>query len=64
MVLSDAGIKAAIETGEIEIDPRPLEYSPSAVDLLLGDEFQSWDADRLLVPGIATVLDLAEQRFP
>ena len=64
MILSDAGIKAAIEAGEIEIDPRPVEYSPSAVDLLLGDEFQSWDADRLLVPGISTVLDLAEQRFP
>jgi hypothetical protein len=64
MILSDAGIKAAIETGEIEIDPPPVEYSPSAVDLLLGDEFQSWDADRLQVPGILTVLDLAEQRFP
>lgn len=64
MILSDAGIKAAIETGEIEIDPPPVEYSPSAVDLLLGDEFQSWDADRLQVPGIVTVLDLAEQRFP
>jgi deoxycytidine triphosphate deaminase len=40
MVLSDAGIKAAIEAGEIEIDPHPIEYSTSAVDLLLGEEFQ------------------------
>ena len=64
MILSDAGIRAAIDSGVIEIDPRPIEYSPSAVDLLPGDEFQSWDADRLLVPGVSTILDLAEQRFP
>ena len=64
MILSDDGIKNAIKAGEIEIDPPPVEYSPSAVDLLLGDEFQSWDTDRFLVPGVATVLDLAEQRFP
>jgi dCTP deaminase len=64
MILSDEGIKAAIQAGEIEIDPLPVEYSPSAVDLLLGNEFQSWDADKLLVPGVAVVLDLAEQRFP
>jgi dCTP deaminase len=64
MILSDAGIRAAIDTGQIEIEPRPIEYSPSAVDLLLGDEFQSWDVDKLLVPGISAVLDLAEQRFP
>ena len=64
MILSDAGIKAAIEAGAIEIDPPPIEYSPSAVDLLLGNEFQSWDDDRLLVPGVTTTVDLAEQRFP
>ena len=64
MVLSDAGIKAAIETGDIEIDPRPTEYSPSAVDLLLGDEFQSWDEEKLRLPGITTIVDLAEQKFP
>jgi dCTP deaminase len=64
MILSDAGIRAAIDTGQIEIEPRPVEYSPSAVDLLLGDEFQSWNADTLLVPGMSAVLDLAEQRFP
>jgi deoxycytidine triphosphate deaminase len=63
MILSDAGIRKAIKAGEIEIDPLPTEYSPSAVDLLLGHEFQSWDDDRLLVPGVVTVLDLAEQRF-
>ena len=64
MVLSDAGIKAAIEAGEIEIDPRPSEYSPSAVDLLPGDEFQSWDEEKLRLPGVTTIVDLAEQRFP
>jgi hypothetical protein len=45
MILSDAGIKAAIGAGEIEIDPYPVEYSPSAVDLLPGEEFQSWDSE-------------------
>lgn len=64
MVLSDAGIKAAIEAGAIEIDPPPVEYSPSAVDLLLGNDFQSWDDERLQVPGATTIVDLAEQRFP
>ncbi len=64
MILSDAGIKAAIAAGQIEIDPPPVAYSPSAVDLLLGDEFQSWDDDKLLIPGLSLVLDLAEQRFP
>lgn len=64
MILSDAGIEAAIAAGDIEIEPPPAEYSTSAVDLLLADEFQSWDADRLLVPGVSTVVDLAEQRFP
>lgn len=64
MVLSDAGIRAAIEAGDIEIDPRPSEYSPSAVDLLLGDEFQSWDEEKLRLPGITTIVDLAEQKFP
>jgi dCTP deaminase len=64
MILSNAGIRAAIQAGEIEIDPPPVEYSPSAVDLLLGDEFQSWDEERLRVPGVTTIVDLAEQRFP
>jgi hypothetical protein len=64
MILSDAGIKAAIEAGTIEIDPAPVAYSPSAVDLLLGNEFQSWDDERLSVPGVITTVDLAEQRFP
>lgn len=64
MILSDAGIKAAIEAGTIEIEPAPVEYSPSAVDLLLGNEFQSWDDETLQVPGVTTIVDLAEQRFP
>ena len=64
MILSDADIKATIEAGTIEIDPAPVEYSPSAVDLLLGSEFQSWDDDKLSIPGVTTIVDLAEQRFP
>ncbi|MCC6586611.1 MAG: dCTP deaminase [Bryobacterales bacterium] len=64
MILSDAGIKAAIKAGTIEIDPSPIEYSPSAVDLSLGNEFQFWDDERLSVHGVTTIVDLAEQRFP
>jgi hypothetical protein len=57
-------IKAAIRAGTIEIDPAPVEYSPSAVDLLLGNEVQSWDDQKLQAPGVTTIVDLAEQRFP
>lgn len=64
MVLSDAGIKAAIDTGEIESDPRPVEYSPSAVDLLLGDEFQSWDGIGFWFPVSRQSLIWLSNAFP
>lgn len=42
MILSDREIKKAIENGEIIIDPRPAlgQYTTSALDLILGNEFK------------------------
>jgi dCTP deaminase len=39
MILSDIGIKAALSSGDIVIDPAPAEnqYTTSALDLMLGD---------------------------
>lgn len=66
MILSDHGIRKALRDGEIEIDPLPSDvcYTSSAVDLTLGDHFQSWDYDRLCnTPGSTTLLDLAQQNY-
>lgn len=65
MILSDEGIKAALGSGSIEISPRPEadQYTTSAIDLRLGDEFSMWDRDRLETPGVEVNLNLAEQQF-
>ena len=65
MVLSDEGIKRALKSGALEIDPLPQEdqYQTSSVDIFLGDSFRIWDRERLAVPGLAPVLNLAEQTF-
>ena len=48
-VLSDKGIRAALERGEITIAPTPSDeqYTTSAVDLYLDREFRQWDKKRL-----------------
>jgi dCTP deaminase len=65
MILSDAGIKHALEVGQLEILPSPEEdqYTTSAVDLFLGNVFQSWDEKIFKVPGTKIDLNLAEQSF-
>ncbi len=65
MILSDDGIKKALEQGAIEISPAPdlTQYTTSAVDLFLGDEFYGWDPEKLEVDGVATYLDLSKQKF-
>ena len=65
MILSDAGIKAALAAGEIIIEPTPQSdhYQTSAVDILLGDSFRAWNIDLLGVKGFTGVLDLSEQKF-
>jgi dCTP deaminase len=65
-VLSDKGIRAALQRGEITIAPTPTDeqYTTSAVDLYLDGEFRQWDKKRLKeVPGGSLVLDLASQEF-
>jgi len=66
VVLSDKAIQRAIEAGEIEIVPVPGEtrYTSSAVDLTLGFQFQTWNADVLSVQGTKIELDLARQAYP
>jgi len=65
MILSDIGIKDALEKGILEISPKPSEdqYTTSAVDLYLGSEFKCWDWERLSTTGTKTILNLAEHSF-
>ena len=45
MIYSDQDIKTALESGTLNIDPRPASaaYATSSVDLLLGDTFTVFD---------------------
>jgi dCTP deaminase len=65
MVLSDQGIKNALKSGEISIDPVPSEeqYQSSSVNIYLGDSFRIWDPARFKPKGVKIYLDLAEQSF-
>jgi len=65
MVLSNDGIKKALSQGALAISPTPSEvqYTTSAVDLFLGDEFWIWDQQRLDVRGFKPELDLSLQTF-
>jgi dCTP deaminase len=65
MVLSDEGIKKALASGDIEIDPTPSEeqYQSSAVNIYLGDSFRIWDPSLFKTKGIRIELNLAEQSF-
>ena len=67
MILSDEGIKKALASGAIEIDPPPVadQYTTSAVDIHLGDstQFRIWDHARLQVPGAEVHLDLSAQNY-
>lgn len=65
MILSDKAIQQALLEGKIEIAPPPTEtrYTSSAVDLTLGSQFQSWNADVLNVPGSTVILDLSKQTY-
>jgi dCTP deaminase len=65
MVLSDVGIKRAIASGALEIDPPPSDeqYQSSAVNIYLGDQFRIWDPSRFRTRGIRIDLNLADQSF-
>ena len=65
MILSNEGLKRALAEGALEISPAPedTQYTTSAVDLFLGDEFHVWDTEKLKFPGFKPELDLAQQSF-
>lgn len=65
MILSDVGIRAALVSGDLEIDPPPQDdqYTPSSIDLFLGGGFRVWDTGRLAMPGFSPTLDLALQNY-
>jgi dCTP deaminase len=65
MILSDDGFKKALEQGLLEISPAPADtqYTTSAVDLHLGEEFNVWDESKLNIKGFKAELNLAEQSF-
>lgn len=65
MILSNEGIKQAIKDREIEIDPTPDEdqFTTSALDLHVGDDFRCWDESKLNVKGHRHILNLAEHSF-
>lgn len=65
MILSNEGIKKAIDEKEILIDPLPQEdqYTTSALDLIIGSDFRCWDEKLTGVKGLRQVLNLAEQSF-
>jgi dCTP deaminase len=65
MVLSDQGIKNALSSGELSINPPPSEeqYQSSSVNIYLGDSFRIWDPSRFKAKGVRIELNLAEQSF-
>ncbi len=65
MILSNRGIKEALKSGAIEIDPPPEDghYDTSSVDLMLDDDFQMWDKTRCSQQGVEIVINLAAQKF-
>ena len=66
MILSDEGIRSALKTGQITIDPPPSSdrYQTSAIDCLLGDSFKVWDLETLAnTTGFKAELDLSQQKF-
>lgn len=65
MVLSDQGIKDALRSGDLSIDPPPSDeqYQSSAVNIHLGDSFRIWDPTKFTPKGVKVELNLAEQSF-
>jgi dCTP deaminase len=65
MILSNEEIRRALRAGEIDVvpDPEADQYTTSAVDLFLGNQFRAWDAKLFRPPGAHIQLNLAEQQF-
>ena len=65
MILSNEGIRRALDEGKVVFEPRPRpdQYTTSAVDLFLGDDFRVWDRTRFEAPGVKVEVNLAQQEF-
>ena len=65
MILSNEEIRQALRSGQIAITPEPAadQYTTSAVDLFLGNQFRCWDEKLFKAPGARIELNLAEQHF-
>ena len=65
MILSNEEIRKALRGGEIVVTPEPADgqYTTSAVDLFLGNEFRVWDEKLFKAKGARIELNLAEQQF-
>jgi len=65
MILSNQGIKRALDAGDLIIDPLPEadQYTTSAVDFFVGSDFRCWDEKIFKVSGATVTLNLAEQKF-
>jgi dCTP deaminase len=65
MVLSNAGIEAALKSGTIEIDPKPTEdrIQTSSVDLTLSNKFSRWKQENFLAKGAKVILDIQQMDF-
>ncbi len=62
MVLSDAGIKTALDDGTIGIEPRPPDsrIDTSSVDLTLSNIFRIWKPENFTARGAEVILNLEQ----
>lgn len=61
MILSDGDIRQALDQGRLIIEPRPLTFSTSAVDLRIETEFKRWKAPP---PGMDVTVNLSHVSIP
>jgi dCTP deaminase len=65
VILSNEEIRKALRAGEIVVTPEPADgqYTTSAVDLFLGNEFRCWEEKLFKAKGARIELNLAEQQL-
>lgn len=59
MILSNVGIRKALESGQIVIDPVPAkdQYDTSSLNLRLGHQFKRYNQELIEQRGIDTTVD-------
>ena len=65
MILSDKDIKKAIQDKQIVIKPSPGEdqFSSTALDLRVNDDFLKWDDNLVRQPGVIATIDFSKIEF-